>query len=198
MSPRTKEQNEVIRTQSRKAILNAAFELFALDGFSKTSMAAIAKEAGISKGLIYHHFESKEDVLKAVFDNLIAETADVWLQEDENSSPVDTLNTIIDFSLIFMKQSPGWVRLLIHLALQEDVMEGLSEHIHQLREGKILQVKPLFEALGYENAAEEAMYFGAKMDGISMGFLALGDEYPLQQMINRLKLEYNIHIDETE
>ncbi|NVK28754.1 MAG: TetR/AcrR family transcriptional regulator [Flavobacteriia bacterium] len=196
MSPRTKEQNKVIRTQSRKAILNAAFELFATDGFSKTSMAAIAKHAGISKGLIYHHFESKEDVLKAVFDNLVAETADVWMREDENSSPVDTLNSIIDFSVVFMKESQGWVRLLIHLALQEDVMEGLSEHIQHLREGKILQVKPLFEALGYEDAAQEAMYFGAKMDGISMGYLALGDDYPLDEMIHRLKQEYKIHENE--
>jgi len=71
MSPRTAEQNEEIRQQTQKQIVDAAFELFANEGYSKTSIAVVAKNAGISKGLIYHYFDSKEAILEAIFDKLV-------------------------------------------------------------------------------------------------------------------------------
>ena len=45
-------------------ILKAANELFVQYGFDKTTVSEIAKEAGISKGAIYLHFQSKEDLLE--------------------------------------------------------------------------------------------------------------------------------------
>lgn len=48
-------------------ILDAAVELFILYGFDKTTVAEIAKDAGISKGAIYLHFKSKDEL----FENLL-------------------------------------------------------------------------------------------------------------------------------
>src|SRR3989337_276168 len=61
--PRTKEQFEAIRKGSRQKILDAALEVFARQGYYSASVSAIAKTAGISKGLMYNYFRSKEDVL---------------------------------------------------------------------------------------------------------------------------------------
>lgn len=194
MSPRTKIQNEEIRQQSQSAIIDAAFKLFAQVGFDKASMASIAKEAGVSKGLIYHHFESKEQVLKAVFDSLVEKTQNIWLDSFQEASPKQMLSMIIDMTVQFMRENPGWVRLILHLSLQEDVIQGLSDHIDQLRQGKAMQVKPLFEALGYEDPLDAAFYFGAKLDGITLGWLSLGADYPIDTMIQQLKTEY--HLDE--
>ncbi len=194
MSPRTKIQNEEIRQQSQSAIIDAAFKLFAQVGFDKTSMASIAKEAGVSKGLIYHHFESKEQVLKAVFDSLVEKTQKIWLDHYEDATPKQLLSTIIDITVQFMRENPGWVRLIVHLSMQEDVVQGLAGHIEALRQGKAMQVKPLFEALGYEDPLDAAFYFGAKLDGITMGWLSLGADYPIDNMIQNLKSEY--HLDE--
>lgn len=49
-------------------ILSASERLFSEKGFEKTSIADIIKELGMSKGAIYHHFSSKEDILKAVLE----------------------------------------------------------------------------------------------------------------------------------
>lgn len=193
MSPRTKAQNEEIRLQSRNLIIDAAFELFAQIGFEKASMAAIAKEAGVSKGLIYHHFESKEEVLKAVFDGLVTRTQDLWMADYDKLSPRELLASIIDITVQFMKANPGWVRLIVHLSLQEDVVAGLSDHIDALRQGKAMQVKPIFEALEYEDPIKEAFYFGAKLDGITLGWLSLGQAYPIDDMIQKLKEEYQLN-----
>lgn len=49
-----------------ESILSVSARLFLEKGFDKTSMQDIATTAGISKGAIYHHFQSKDEIIKAV------------------------------------------------------------------------------------------------------------------------------------
>ena len=52
-----------------------ARKLFAAHGFAQTSVDAIAAEAGVAKGAVYHHFQSKEQILDHIVDGLQAELA---------------------------------------------------------------------------------------------------------------------------
>ena len=54
----------------REQIMEAALRVFAKKGFTGASNKDIAKEAGITPGLIYHYFESKEALLKAIYEDL--------------------------------------------------------------------------------------------------------------------------------
>jgi AcrR family transcriptional regulator len=49
------------------ALLDAARELFAQDGYAATSLDAVVARAGVTKGALYHHFEGKHDLFAAVF-----------------------------------------------------------------------------------------------------------------------------------
>ena len=51
-----------------EAILSVSAKLFLEKGFDKTSMMDIATTAGISKGAIYHHFKSKDEIIKSVME----------------------------------------------------------------------------------------------------------------------------------
>ena len=64
--PRSLKQNEKIRKQKKQLILDTALELFAENGFHATSMSQVAKKAGVSKGLAYNYFESKQDILDEI------------------------------------------------------------------------------------------------------------------------------------
>jgi len=61
------------RTQAERteattsALLDAARELFARDGYAATSLAAVAARANVTKGAVYHHFEGKQQLFEAVF-----------------------------------------------------------------------------------------------------------------------------------
>jgi AcrR family transcriptional regulator len=59
--------------QSRQRILAAAIELFAASGYAGTSMRDIAEAVGMTKAALYYHFSSKEEVLEAVTEPLLAE-----------------------------------------------------------------------------------------------------------------------------
>ena len=56
------------QSAGQAAILDAAVQLFAANGFDAVSMREVANEAGVSKANIYHHFESKESLYRAILD----------------------------------------------------------------------------------------------------------------------------------
>ncbi|MDR1553500.1 MAG: TetR/AcrR family transcriptional regulator, partial [Prevotellaceae bacterium] len=60
--PRTKEQNADIKELSIEKIRDAGLKLFATKGLAATSIVDISELAGISTGLMYHYYKSKEDL----------------------------------------------------------------------------------------------------------------------------------------
>ena len=64
--PRTKDQTEQIRAESRAKIIATARRLFAERGFDGCNVSDIAKQAGMSQGNIYWHFASKDELFQAV------------------------------------------------------------------------------------------------------------------------------------
>ena len=62
--PRTEKQFEEIRATKKALILDAALQVFARDGYHNASISKISKQAGISKGLMYNYFNSKEELLE--------------------------------------------------------------------------------------------------------------------------------------
>jgi AcrR family transcriptional regulator len=60
-------------TDTKSAILNKAAALFSNKGYVGTSMSDLAEELGLSKAAIYHHFESKVDLLGELMDSTFKE-----------------------------------------------------------------------------------------------------------------------------
>lgn len=59
--------------RTRQRIVEAAAQCFASAGYAKTTVEELALKAGVSKGLVYHHFGDKEGVLEAVLDRTLAD-----------------------------------------------------------------------------------------------------------------------------
>src|SRR5919198_2496978 len=63
---RKAEQSET----TRKALLDAARELFAERGYTAVSTEEIVQRAGVTRGALYHHFRDKQDLFRAVYEQL--------------------------------------------------------------------------------------------------------------------------------
>jgi AcrR family transcriptional regulator len=61
---------------TRAALIAAARELFAGQGFAATGTEQIVRRARVTRGALYHHFRSKEDLFRAVFETIEAELAE--------------------------------------------------------------------------------------------------------------------------
>jgi TetR/AcrR family transcriptional regulator len=112
---------EATRTQ----ILDAAQGLFLERGFAGTSISQIAKAAGVTKSLIYHHFETKQELWHLIKERMLAGFA-----EDERRiltgqpmSP-DVIRLALSTYFHYVQQHPELVRLIALSCIEEDAVEG--------------------------------------------------------------------------
>ena len=189
--PRTKEEFEQIRNKSKRAIMETALELFATKGFHSTSISQIAKEAGVSKGLMYNYFDSKDELLKAILMDAYEEGSQLVTEELKlPDTPQEHLKHIIQgFHYMIKNRLQHW-KLLTALAFQDDATKLIHDEVLPKKEVIIQQFIHLFEELGYEKAKQEAYMVGAIMDGIGFQYMALGEDYPLDEMIQYLIDKY--------
>lgn len=87
-------------------MLDAAVELFVHYGYDKTSVDDIAREAGVSKGTIYLHFQSKEDLLEGVIVREMERFVDKWLKLVEEDPEGGTIGGMYRNSLHALFSSP--------------------------------------------------------------------------------------------
>jgi AcrR family transcriptional regulator len=100
------------RVDRRDQLLGAATRAFARDGFEATSLDDVAEEAGISKVLLYRHFDSKADLYRAVLDRS--------LKLLEASVGTDRFTTESIGALVrAAAEDPDGFRLLFHHAARE-------------------------------------------------------------------------------
>lgn len=71
---------------TRGKIIDAAVELFAHEGYGDTDLASIVRQAGVTKGAFYYHFESKEQVADAIIAEGNSRLRKVFFDADQSSS----------------------------------------------------------------------------------------------------------------
>ncbi|QHT61234.1 TetR/AcrR family transcriptional regulator [Paenibacillus lycopersici] len=75
MSPPNKERLDQIRDERTTQIKQAALKIFARNGFNRTKTSMIAAAAGISEGLIFRYFKSKDILFSAIVEELMEDAA---------------------------------------------------------------------------------------------------------------------------
>lgn len=189
MMPRTPEQNQKIRQQTRSQIKDAAFRLFAKEGFADTTVSNIARNADVSKGLIYHYFSSKEQILVSIFEDLqqLGEEATTF---PEDLGPARCLELMLNKVFEYLENSSEVIRLMISLALQPDTIATLQPYIRKENERQVEITTDLLHKLGYENPEKEAYYLASKLDGIALGYISMGEDYPYKEIKQKIFEEY--------
>ena len=183
MAPKTKEQFAKIRSESEEKILEAALELFGTNGYQATTISQIAKQAGVSKGLIYNYFESKKALLRQIMKNTIEigmEIVDQALNDYE--SPEEELEHMVMDSIGHIRANFKFWRLLTMISFQKEAMDSLEDIMKDHRKLSIEKGVELFTKLGSPSPLESAMLFGAALDGLFLYYIHVQEEFPLEQM----------------
>ena len=187
MAPRSEEQFEAIRNSRKEQILETALELFAEDGYHLSSISKIAKKAGISKGLLYNYFDSKEAVLKALMQKIMSDIVEGFpTQKPENFSEEDVMKWI-DYSIEITLKDLKRARLYLTLSTQPEVtpifMELATEPIQQFMGAMIA----FFQSKGIENSLSLVRHIAAMMDGIQIHIILDPENYPVEDSIQYFK-----------
>jgi Transcriptional regulator len=91
---------------ARRALLNAARSLVAAKGVKAATVAAIADKAGVAKGLLFYYFKNKENVVKAVADELEAAYTASLRALPRAASARASLHTLIAHHFAFLEKNP--------------------------------------------------------------------------------------------
>ncbi len=103
--PRNKDLNEQMREESRKKILDTSGRLFSQQGYFSVRIADIARAAEMSPGNIYWYYPSKEEILKAILQNVFDRMEQILVDAASwPGSGLDKLTRIIDLELANMKE----------------------------------------------------------------------------------------------
>ncbi len=122
--------------ESRDDILKAAMQLFAGRGFHETSMAEVAREAKVSKALIFWHFKTKEELFVAVLNRLLEPYYIDFAEESRELDERAQLQRLIESYLLFVRDNANSVRFFLTRILHDDeVPDAVTGQIRRLYEG---------------------------------------------------------------
>jgi AcrR family transcriptional regulator len=124
--------------ERRRRLLEQGAELFSRHAYADLSMAAIAREAGISKALLYHYFPSKQAFFVATLEQQAAELAARVDDVDPSLPPAEQLASALDAFLGWVEEhAEGYGKLLVGAATHPEVRE-LVEGVRQQTAERIL------------------------------------------------------------
>src|SRR3712207_5545049 len=159
--------------EKRRIILDAAVRVFAREGFHSARVSDIADEAGVAYGLVYHYFDSKDEVLDTLFldrwDELLAAIREVDPQDGE---PRDKLYAITAFIVDSYRHDPDLMKVIIVEVTRAANSFG-RKHLDHIREAFDLiadiveagqrsgqfrdRVTPRFAAMAFYGAIEQVL-----------------------------------------
>jgi len=192
MTPRTNLQNLELREATRKKIMETAMDLFAMEGFHTTSVSKIATKAGISKGLMYNYFESKEELLH----HIIFTNFDYILESfDMNRDGVLTQKELIHFinkAFTLFKSNYNFWKLYYTILTQPAVMNIVTHDFHARYQSFFRILTEYFRTNNYEDPETEMRILVSLLDGVAIGYLMEKDTFPIDKVKEKIVKMYSL------
>jgi len=152
-------------TEKQLSILNAALKLFAQQGFSATPTSQIAKEAGVSEGLIFRHFGKKDGLLAAVIHEGEESFKTLFADVAMAAEPKEVIRKAISMPFGVPESDYEFWRLQFKLKWE------LNTYQDTKAEPMKLVLTNAFQKLGYEDANLEAESLLHLIEGVGSAML---------------------------
>jgi TetR/AcrR family transcriptional regulator, fatty acid metabolism regulator protein len=157
----------------RRSILDAAVRVFARQGFHTCRVSDIADEAGVAYGLVYHYFDSKDEVLNTLFVERWDVLLSVIVELDRQEAPArEKLHAIASFIVDSYRHDPELMKVIIVEVTRAANTFGRT-HLAKIREAYALiagivrtaqergefrtTVSPEFAAMAFYGAIEQVL-----------------------------------------
>jgi AcrR family transcriptional regulator len=183
--PRTQQENERIRKITKEKIRLAAMELFIKQGYHATSIDDVAKQAEISKGLLYNYFKGKEDLLATMVETRVGELISVMEEAAAIDQPDDQLRHIIEGAIDNVHHHPAVYRFYLHLQTQPEADQVLSNYSRILigESARQFQLQcEMFEKMGVEEPRKRSLYFSSTLQGIMLMISTYPENFPIEEL----------------
>ena len=166
--------------------MNTALELFSENGYYATSITDISEKAGISKGLIYNYFSSKEDLLKTIVMSGLEEIEEIFDPNKDGFLTEDEFAFFIDRIFDVLKNNIAFWRLYYSLLMKSEVLNIIIEPVTEFMNPFKNTLIDYYKRHGKENPEVYARFFVSVLDGITLNYITAPELYPLSDLKNIL------------
>ena len=190
----------------RERIIQESSRLFSAKGFSSTSINEILEAAGASKGGLYNHFKTKEELFSAV----LSESRKIWRDKnlaglDEIESPVERIKRLLenyrDRYLIGSENLPGgciFVRVSVESAELGDQWPHIGREINEGFDGLKSMIKGFLDQAKDVSQLALGINTTDVADMIFSGMLGASVMYGMDRSIENLNQTINSLIEYVE
>lgn len=176
-------KREEQKERRRQEIINTALDLFIRKGYGSAKTSDISKEAGMSEGLLFHYFPSKEKLLEELIEIGVRGTR--MPLEMEFARPIEFFELFTAQLFEYMKQEPYTAKMFV-LMSQVGRSEGVPRHIKEKVEAintiehtaKVIEAGQAAGQIRKGNAMSLANAFWCSIQGIAEHY-AMSPQIPL-------------------
>lgn len=178
------------KTDNQKQhILNTALKLFSKQGYDATPISLIAREAGVSQGLMYNFFDSKESLLRAMVSQGFQDINESMKAYGIDADPGTAIRNHVNATVTIIQKKNEFWRLLHGIRLQGKVLETVEPQFALIVSEVTKKFEKVFKLLGYPNPKMEALLFLTQIDGMVILYLQ-SEKTPLKKMAAQLIKRY--------
>jgi AcrR family transcriptional regulator len=157
--PRSKTQNEKVKDERREKILAGALSLFASKGLSATRISDISAKTGMSQGLVYHYFPSKEDIFVKLIGDALAKMNEAALNLEKMEIPAEmkvrlAVKGLME-GLIHSPAASDYYFLMTQTALSESFPAEAREMIRRKNDVKYTVMTRIFSQGQVEGSVKQ-------------------------------------------
>lgn len=186
MCPRTRQEFEEIRESKRRKILDSAVECFATSGYHAVTISNLAAHAGISKGLMYNYFSSKDELLKAIFNEIMSEMMQLFDPDHKGMSDRKDLLQYLERFFRHLKSNIILWKMYMAIFSQPAVQQILKEEILDASQKPLKMIEFYFKKQEYKKPFVEVAFLSTLFSGVVIEYIADPENYPLDQIRKRI------------
>ncbi len=183
--PRSADQNETLRSTTRAKLLAAALARFARVGYAESSVRAIAADAGVATGLLYSHFDGKEGLLQALFEESMQDVRASFAIA-KFAAPADRLAALVRSSVAIVREHLDFWRLGYAARTQPAVVAALGPALEQWTASIVATLRGFLAEQGSQEPDLDARVLFAQIDGMCQHFALHPDGYPIDAVAERV------------
>ncbi len=182
-----KEINKVKKVQVRpqagkQKLFDAAMKLFETQGYFATTVQQITAEAGVSKGLVYNYFSSKEELLVGLFENATSTIQGHIEILGKGKKVEESVSQFIDNFFPYLVKEQQFLKLQLSLMLTPELNAILQGAVKKRAESSLTYFTEWLTHFEIPEAEKKARLIIALLDGISLHYLSIYENYPLTSM----------------
>ena len=176
----------------KEQIIEAAIVLFGTHGFEKTSISAICEKSNVSKGLVFHHFKNKNELLREVFMRMTHIISEVNSSIDHSLPAKERLAQLIEniFEAMASDKHQTFYRLNYQVVTQPAIRSILIDLIEDRTKLMLDVFESIFNEIPGTDSFVSSRMIVAEIDGIALNYVFARDSFPLCSVKNAFIKKY--------